>query len=245
MKISFLVNYDAPALLALNYLLPALNEHQFTVFYTDKTTKSEDSGEPNYGLKGLASFDRQLLENAELAFHFNDSRFVKANKLNTDDFPKLVSSKPDLIVSIRHMTILRDDVIALPQHGVINLHSGQLPSYQGVMASFRAMLNKELDLGTCLHFIEDSKIDTGSIIGQSANRADYTRSYLWNVLNIYRAGCENVLSAISKLEKNKTLDSFAQSGEPHYYSYPSERELASAEFSLYQDTDSLNSFLKR
>jgi len=216
MKICFLVNYDAPALLALNYLIPALQPHELRVFYTCKETKPTASAKQETELGALSSFDRDLIENSE---------------------------KPDLIVSIRHMTILHDEVIALPPLGVINLHSGQLPKYQGVMASFRAMLNKESELGTCLHFIEDSTIDTGSIIAHSTSQADYTRSYLGNVLNIYRAGCNNVLTAIEQLERKNTLDACPQTGEPHYYSYPSTDDLKYADFKLFEASDSIDSFL--
>ncbi len=243
MKISLLVNYDAPALLALNYLLPALSAHQLSVFYTDKNSKVDNDAEEISRLAELASFDRYLIDKAGLPISFDNSCCQKANKINTGDFSKLALGKPDLIVSIRHMTILRDNVIALPQHGVINLHSGQLPAYQGVMASFRAMQNRELELGTCLHFIEDSKIDTGSIIAQSTNRADYARSYLWNVLNIYHSGCANVLSAINLLAEGGTLNSHPQVGDSHYYSYPSESDLASVDFELYEPTDSISQFL--
>ena len=36
MKLVFLVNYDLPALLALNRILPACEEHNIQIFYTRK-----------------------------------------------------------------------------------------------------------------------------------------------------------------------------------------------------------------
>lgn len=91
------------------------------------------------------------------------------------------------------------------QLGVINLHSGLLPAYQGVMATFWALLNKEQRIGTTLHFIEDSTIDTGAIISQSLVDANYGESYLWNVLHIYKAGCANVLSATEVIQAGNAL----------------------------------------
>lgn len=248
MKISFLVNYDASALLALNYLIPELSDHDLSVFYTRKEPKQKEALKlkaeiSTHSLSSLSLFDQSLVENSKAPISFNDSRFQKANKINTDDFCKLESSSPDLIVSIRHMTIMRDAVIALPTHGVINLHSGQLPAYQGVMASFRAMQNEELMLGTCLHFIEDTGIDTGSIIEQSSTPADYERSYLWNVFNIYRSGSANILNAVSNLAKGDVLNPCPQTGESRYYSYPTENDIAQAEFKLFEARDSIDNFL--
>lgn len=244
MRISFLVNYDAPALLALNYLLPALSSHELSVFYTHKEIQSKDYTKAKTMLDQLTLFDRQLVESAKVPIQFNAPHFQKANQINTRDYPALASTKPDLIISIRHMTILRDAVIALPVHGVINLHSGLLPAYQGVMASFRAMLNKEAKLGTCLHYIEDTGIDTGKIIEQSKVSADYTRSYLWNVLKLYRSGSNTILEAIDSLDQNQPLNSCQQSGEPHYYSYPSEQELLNAEFKLFELGDNIDDLLE-
>jgi methionyl-tRNA formyltransferase len=50
---------------------------------------------------------------------------------------------PALIVSIRFGGILKEKVINIPTKGIINLHSGILPRYKGVMATFWAMKNND------------------------------------------------------------------------------------------------------
>ena len=55
---------------------------------------------------------------------------------------------PDLIISIRFGLILQSAVIDIPKYGVINLHSGELPTYRGVMATFRAMQLQDTQCGT-------------------------------------------------------------------------------------------------
>jgi len=53
--------------------------------------------------------------------------------------------------------IIREPVIAHSQYGYINLHSGLLPDYRGVMASFRAMVNGDAEIGSTLHYIQDAE----------------------------------------------------------------------------------------
>ena len=79
---------------------------------------------------------------------------------------------PDLIVSIRFGEILRWPVIRSARFGVLNLHSGLLPAFRGVMATFWAMLGSAPRYGTTLHWIEDSGIDSGTIISESAQPLD-------------------------------------------------------------------------
>ena len=130
---------------------------------------------------------------------------------------------PDLIVAIRYRRILHDDAIAVPRQGVLNLHSGILPEYRGVMPTFWAMLNDEVEIGTTLHRIVDSGIDTGPIIAISRTDTNPGESYLANVLGLYQEGCSEMAMAISDLDRGKALAGYKQSSSPGtYYSTPDE-----------------------
>lgn len=252
LKITILVNRDLAALLALNYLLPELCEHQVSVFYTHKAPVNDLPT----ALQQLAGFEHKALSNIEDPDHhksllslqqlrrYTCADIVRLNSVNTSDFKKLQHSEPDLIVSIRHMTILKDAVIQLPKLGVINLHSGLLPRYQGVMSTFRAMQNNEPVLGSTLHFIENKNIDSGAIIARSQTPMRRDRSYLWNVLNLYSGGCQLIQYSINSLALDKTLNSISQEGTSHYYSYPNQQKLSEFEkqgFKLFE-VDDLSDF---
>ena len=79
---------------------------------------------------------------------------------------------PELMISIRYGKILRSKALSIPDHGVLNLHSGKLPDYRGVMATFRAMLAQEQELFSTLHWIDDDTIDTGRVISVQGHRRD-------------------------------------------------------------------------
>ncbi len=238
MRITFLVNYDLASLLALNYLVPALQQHDLTVFYTRKSVNTTVTS-----LAELAKFDAKRLSTPEPLVGFEAFNAQRLNDVNTADYPRFIAAQPELTISIRHMSILKSAVINTPTMGTINLHSGHLPAYQGVMATFWALLNKEQKIGTTLHFIEDSTIDTGSIISQSVTTANYQRSYLWNVLNIYRGGCENILKSVKTLEIKKPLISKPQSGQANYHSFPNTADIAKCGRPLFNNSDSAELFI--
>lgn len=228
MKITFLVNWDSAAAHALALLAPRLHDVDVSVFYTRNPSRLKSMPQK---LRTLAAFEENQLRSQQAIFHKLKAQCL--NDINDQDFQKFSDSQPDLVISIRHMSILKSNVIDTPKLGIINLHSGLLPSYQGVMATFWAMKNKEAYLGTTLHFIEDVSIDTGAIIAQSSDVTRFDKSYYWNVLNVYQRGCNNILAAVDSLRIGEQLNAEPQIGKAHYYSFPNDADLNEFDHRLF------------
>ncbi|PCJ23447.1 MAG: formyl transferase [SAR86 cluster bacterium] len=262
MKITILTNKDLASCVALNYLVPALLEHELTVFLSSRVGKSSKLSP---GLKELKFYEQELFN--DIVFPLidnqasNDSELLTfngvaaligkpvnvLNAINTHEFDQFQQSQPDLVLSIRYGVILKEAAIAVPALGVINLHSGLLPNYKGVMATFRAMLNGDKEIGTTLHFIDDEGIDTGGIIGTTAMQLNSDKSYLWHVLELYRSGCELMLDSVRSIANSGRVECNKQGEEGNYYSFPSATELA--EFNeigaKLVDTDEILEIVKR
>jgi methionyl-tRNA formyltransferase len=160
---------------------------------------------------------------------------------------RLRASEPALIISLRYGVILKEAAIRVPAFGVINLHSGLLPNYRGVMASFWGLLNSETQLGTTLHYIEDDGIDTGRIIDTTALSVKPEHSYLWHVLNLYPAGCAMIAATVARLANSEPIASQPQAADGSYYTFPTETDLArfSQQGLMLFDGDELITFLQR
>lgn len=232
MNITILTNRDLASHIALTRLVKSLGHHQLTIFISEKVGADH---ELPASLMALAAFEKHQLANA--ATSFNDlaelagcelQGFIDiGNKVNgPEGLARINASQPDLIISVRFGLIIRDEVIAIPEHGVINLHSGVLPNYRGVMATFRAMLNKESEIGSTLHFIQDGGVDTGDIISIARIPLATEKSYLFNVLSLYEAGCEQIVQAVSAMDAGRSIIRYPQQGTAAYYSFPSEDALA-------------------
>ena len=242
MNITILANRDLASNLALNHLLPALAAtHRVTVYLSDAV--GGGASRPR-ALEQLKFFEQTLFN--ELLFPLVDAganpgelltftglgRFTgkpvdSLNRVNSEEsLATLRGDAPDLMLSIRYGGILREDAIAVPPLGVINLHSGLLPQYRGVMASFRALLAGEDRLGTTVHYISDPGIDTGEIIATTETPVIPGRSYLWHVLALYPAACEKLLACVAALDRGEELPSRPQGAGGQYFSFPDEQDLA-------------------
>ena len=134
---------------------------------------------------------------------------------------------PDLIISIRFGQIFKNEIIAIPSKGVINLHSGILPDFRGIMPSFWAILNGSKSIGTTLHYISDSKIDAGDIIEFTHLEVDKNRSLIFNINKLYEDGCEAIARVIAKLSDDLEIKTTRQNdlGQGQYFSYPKDEEI--------------------
>ena len=151
------------------------------------------------------------------------------------------SLKPDLILSVRYGKIFGNEFLKIPTHGVINLHSGKLPNYRGVLAVFRALINGDAEINGTLHYIDDATIDTGGIIGFSSLKVDKAKSLFWHIMNLYPASVDLVVSNIEKILRDretvarvasakrkgvKKLKTMPQNREnAQYFTFPTQAEI--------------------
>ena len=258
MKILLLTNKDIASNLALNTLFQTITgQHQFQILLSSSVGKNtQNKPQP---LIDLAFFEQDLFNQILFPALQNNLSPSKGKFLSFARFKSLgieVSDihsinchaglktvnefTPDLIVSIRFGLILQAEVIGIPKFGVINLHSGVLPTYRGVMATFRAMQQDDAEYGTSLHYISDSGIDNGEIISISKRVLDYKRSYLHNTLSLYETGIKDVVNAITEIENSGKCKSYTAHSKGNYFSFPSEQELKDFQqrgFKLYEYQD--------
>lgn len=240
MNITLLANRDIASCLAVNYLLHSLQDHHLSLFLSARVG-SKPLAAPLQHLK----FVEQDLFNKLLFPLLPDSKDRRAELLGFDQLQdrfaggvqelnainagagldRFVASEPDLVLSVRFGLILREPALAIPRYGVLNLHSGRLPDYKGVMATFWALLNGESEIGTTLHYIDDSSIDAGRIIASTALPVDRETSYLGHVLDLYRDGCQQMVLAVKAVEEQGQLPARTQSAAGNYYSFPTVDDL--------------------
>ncbi len=240
MRITLLTNRDLASNFALNLLLPQLsNNHQLRVFCSDRVGPKPAAS----GLANTAFFEQTLP--LELLFPLIDaqpnqgelltfqglSQFLVSPtaSLNEPNGPEglgaLTATEPDLVISIRYGCILGTDALSIPNKGVLNLHSGELPAYRGVMATFRAMLAGDTRLCSTLHWIDDATIDTGRIISVQHHSRDPRQCYLANTIELYPAGCAALLEVVDMIEAGLEPDARAPEQSGSYYSFPDQRSI--------------------
>lgn len=248
MRILCCVNRDLASSLALNLLLPSLAPHRVRIGVTERVGGASPAADEPAARRELR-FAEQVLPN-ELWFplveraalpddgirHLTFGEMERLRGIPVAPLPNPNAGEgldavrafaPDLILTIRYGAILRPAVIALPPLGVLNLHSGALPAYRGVLATFRALLNGDAEIGCTLHRIQDATIDTGSVVGRTRLAVRRDRSLLWHVLALYPDGVRLMAEAVARLARGEPLEEAPQppSGGA-YHSHPTEAEWA-------------------
>lgn len=221
MNIVLLGHEDAASLFAMSELVAARPAHDYRAFVSGQLPQST-AIPPALG--ELAAADAALCERLRREDGLPPA-IRAATALPAPNGPEglaeLAASAPDVVVSIRYRRILREAAISIPRHGVINLHSGILPDYAGVMATFWALLAGEAEIGCTLHRIVDAGIDTGPVIGVRRRPAEPAASYLANLLGLYPAGIAEICAAIDHLEAGRAIPARPQDpAGGRYYSTP-------------------------
>lgn len=248
MRILCCLNRDLASNIALNLLLPALARHQVCIGLTERVgnpqleadepperreLRAAEQRLPNEVLFPLVDASNQpddgqrFLTFAEIARH----RGIRVMPLSTPNSAEGLATvqafAPDLILTVRYGAILKAPVIAVPRLGVLNLHSGLLPAYRGVLATFRALMAGDTQIGCTLHYITDGTIDTGPIVDSTRVPVVPGQSLLRHVTSLYAPGVAMIATAIERLDRGDSAGAAAQPvGEGAYYSYPTAEEWA-------------------
>ncbi len=245
MRVLLCLNADLFACLAANRLLPALAGHEVSIALTQRVGRGgalADEPPPRRELR-LAEQTLPLdllfplIERANLpddgtrALTFGElsaRRGISVTPLpqpNSDDGLAWVRAlAPDLVVSIRYGAILKSAFLGIPRLGVLNLHSGLLPAYRGVLATFRALANGDAEIGCTVHYIADGTIDTGPIVATTRTPVDRARSLFWHIGQLYGPGVDALGDAARRVLGGDDPATSTQPGGGAYYTHPTREE---------------------
>jgi len=86
--------------------------------------------------------------------------------INEESFVETVRDLgPDLVTMSGFSQILGPEFLAIPTHGVINLHAGKLPEYRGGSPMNWAMINGETEGTASIHYATE-QIDAGGVLAE-------------------------------------------------------------------------------
>lgn len=258
MRILLCLNDDLMSNLALNLLWPALLGNDFGIVLSRGIGGKSAVKAPQ--IERWQQLERELvvdglyplLKTSDAVGQFQSfDQLARASiskavrvfaSINRDDGLAYVRQfQPDLIVSIRFGQIFKQPVIATPRFGIINLHSGPLPDYQGILATFWAMLEGRTTIGCTLHYIADGSIDAGPIIAAHTAPVNRQRSLLWNIASLYPGGAALISDTLDRIATNRPVEAHPQDAtKGRYFGFPQETDVA--EFlkqghSLYSEAD--------
>jgi methionyl-tRNA formyltransferase len=256
MRLIIFTNRDLASNLFLNHIMPHVAPYVVHIFVSDKVGKATTSATPK-ALKDLKFFEQilpndfifppfdalnrkytdgtsrenreggNLMTFNEISRHYNVPIASLNDVRSVDSLDKIAALQPDLALSVRFGRIFGSDFLKIPKRGVINLHSGRLPQYRGVLPAFRALMNDDEVIYPTLHYIEDGTIDTGGIIGFAELKTEQDKSLLWHILHLYIASVDLVVNAIHQIAAGKKpLAHEQEDTNAAYFTFPTAEEFA-------------------
>jgi methionyl-tRNA formyltransferase len=139
--------------------------------------------------------------------------------INSPDFLQhLQELNIELIASVSPTQIFKENLINLPRHGCINVHTAKLPNYRGLYPTYWAMACGEKVIGISIHYIEKG-IDTGRVILQSDVEIPphATLDYMLRITKL--EGALLLIKAIRQIAEGE-VRAFYPQGKGSYFSFP-------------------------
>lgn len=148
-----------------------------------------------------------------------------AKNINDPSFIKEISErKIDLIISIAASQVFKKEILQAPRYGCINLHSGKLPCYRGMLPNFWQLYHLEPVAGVTVHRMNE-KLDDGEIILQKDVTIDPQESLETLIQRTKRVGAELIIEALDRFCSG-TLRYFPNDRErATYFTFPSRRDV--------------------
>ena len=144
---------------------------------------------------------------------------VRVDKVNSrENLERIKALKPDWLVSIAASEKFREELLGLPTYGAINIHSGKLPKYRGMMPTFWQVLNGEKKITVTVHHMSE-KFDEGNIVAEQDMPLENGERLHELIIRSKKVGGVFLARTLEILHANPT-QYMVQSGESGYFSFP-------------------------
>ncbi len=151
---------------------------------------------------------------------------VDARSVNGQDYlAKVKALKPDVIVSVAAPEIFRKPLLSLPRYGCINIHSGRLPKYRGMMPTFWQLKNGEPNVTVTIHEMVE-KLDAGGIVRTLEFPLQQQDSLHRVITGTKREGARLMIDVLTSIDGAALPSTPLDMRESHYFKFPQPDDVA-------------------
>jgi methionyl-tRNA formyltransferase len=184
-----------------------------------------------YGPTGFARllvrFARRKLQGRSIARLARDEKIplVPTRSVNDPGFVERVKRlDPDVIVSVAAPEIFKTAILEAPRLGCINVHSGRLPRYRGMMPTFWQMRSGEPNVTVTVHEMAE-KLDAGAVLGTAECRIEQRDSLDRVMVAAKHEGARLLIRVLRGLAAGEIQPQQLDMAEASYFSFPSRADV--------------------
>lgn len=132
---------------------------------------------------------------------------------------KVRNLKPDVIVSVAAPEIFKSDILSVARLRCINIHSGRLPKYRGMMPNFWQLLSGEPYATITVHDMVP-RLDAGDVLGTREFTLREHDSLDRVITGTKQEGARLMIDVLRRIATGEAVPVPLDMGEAHYYSFP-------------------------
>jgi methionyl-tRNA formyltransferase len=126
---------------------------------------------------------------------------------------------PDVIASVAAPEVFKAEILALPRLGCINIHSGRLPIYRGMMPTFWQLLHGEKHVVVTVHEMVEA-LDAGAVLA-TLDWPLRERDNLDRVIvETKRAGARLMIDVLRRLRRGEVTATPLDWSQKRYFGFP-------------------------
>jgi methionyl-tRNA formyltransferase len=145
---------------------------------------------------------------------------VSTRSVNDPEFIQQLRAKaPDVIVSVAAPEIFRPELLNVPPLGCINVHSGRLPNYRGMMPTFWQMLRGEQAITITVHKMAH-KLDAGDVLATQSFPLKRSDSLDRVIKGTKREGARLLIRVLRSLRNGQVRPVPLDMADASYFSFP-------------------------
>ena len=151
---------------------------------------------------------------------------IPTTSVNSPEYVEQVRRlAPDVIASVAAPEIFRKEILRTPRLGCINIHSGRLPVYRGMMPTFWQMMRGESEITITVHEMVEV-LDGGRVLGTMAAPIEPRDSLDRVITATKQLGARLLIDVLGKLRAGKAAGVPLDMGGASYFSFPKREHVA-------------------
>ena len=145
---------------------------------------------------------------------------IPARSVNAPEYIEAVRRiSPDVIVSVAAPEIFRKEILRTPRLGCINIHSGRLPVYRGMMPTFWQMMRGENEITVTVHEMAEV-LDGGKVLGTIAVPVTPRDSLDRVITATKQEGARLLIDVLGQIRRGEAVGVPVDMNGASYFSFP-------------------------
>ena len=150
---------------------------------------------------------------------------IEANSVNAASYIETASNlEPDVIVSVAAPEIFKNQILNVPRIKCINIHSGRLPVYRGMMPNFWQLLHGESHATITIHEMVE-KLDAGGIIATHEFPLHEQDSLDRVIVGTKQEGARLMMKVLGDYASNNIKVTPIDMQDASYFSFPTNKDV--------------------